>query len=346
MLRCHFLVGQEKMGKMGNRNNILISSAGRRVSLVRLFQSAVKELGIDAKVGVTDISQFAPTNYIADLAWSVPRVSSENFIPSLLDLCIANNIGLVVPTIDTELGKLSENRELFLENGINLLVCDDDLNRICFDKRETQQFFEMNNIPVPRCYTESEIESIATEDFPLLIKPSKGSSGIGVTIVSNKYELEFFQNYLNEPIIQEKLNGEEYTIDLLFDFSNTLLCAVPRLRIETRAGEVSKAITVRDEALLGAVYDVASKLKGARSCVTLQGFRLENGEFRFIEINPRFGGGFPITAAAGANYPKWILQMHMGTLKSKTMQQEWKDGLLMLRYDDEIVIEKQELRHD
>jgi carbamoyl-phosphate synthase large subunit len=151
--------------------------------------------------------------------------------------------------------------------------------------------------------------------------------------VYNKKELMFFLEYLDDPIVQEFIEGDEYTTDVLVDFHGKVQCAVPRLRIETRAGEVSKAVTVNDKEIIEWSYKITGLLTGAIGCITLQCIKQEDGEIKFIEINTRFGGGFPLTAVAGANYPLWILQMLSNQPVQEDMQAQWQDNFAMLRFD-------------
>ena len=313
--------------------NILITSAGRRVSLVELFQKAIAELGVSGKVFAVDMQEHAPALQVADASQVVMRATEENYIDQLLEICKINNIDLIVPTIDTELNILSAASDLFSQNNIKVLVCGNDTNHIFMDKRRSQSFFESNNIPTPRLYSTEESIELTADSYPLLLKPANGSCSIGVTKVHNKKELLFFLEYLDDAIVQEFVQGEEYTIDVLVDFDGNVQCAVPRLRIETRAGEVSKAITVNNKEVVDWSYKIANLMHGAVGCVTLQCFKQANGELKFIEVNPRFGGGFPLTAAAGANYPLWILRMLNNQPTTENMQDLWQDNFAMLRFD-------------
>jgi carbamoyl-phosphate synthase large subunit len=318
--------------------NILITSAGRRVSLVELFQKAIIQLDIKGKVFAVDLQEHAPALQVADDSQTVMRVTDENYINQLLEICKINDINLIVPTIDTELSILSAASDLLSQNNIKVLVCDNDINHIFMDKRRAQSFFESNNIPTPRLYSTEESIELTNDKYPLLLKPANGSCSIGVTKVYNKKELIFFLDYLDDPIVQEFIQGDEYTIDVLVDFLGKVQCAVPRLRIETRAGEVSKAITINDKDIIDWSYRVTELMSGVIGCVTLQCFKQKNGELKFIEINPRFGGGFPLTAAAGANYPLWILQMLGDQPVQGDMQAQWQDNFAMLRFDQGLFV--------
>ena len=129
---------------------------------------------------------------------------------------------------------------------------------------------------------------------------------------------------------------QEYTIDAYYDRAGVLRCFVPRIRLETRAGEVSKSITRKDK-FFDYLNEALNAIKGARGCVTFQFFvNLDNQDFKAIEINPRFGGGYPLSYAAGANYPKWIIKEYLLSQKVEDFG-EWDNNLMMLRYDAEVI---------
>ena len=172
-----------------------------------------------------------------------------------------------------------------------------------------------------------------------MIKPFDGSSSKGVTKITNEKELNFFKDYIPNAMIQEYISGDEYTVDVMVDFEGNIKTIVPRLRIETRAGEVSKGITKKDHDIIKAVENVVKALPSPVGCITLQCFKQENGEISFIEINPRFGGGIPLSIEAGANFPLWTIQMCQG--ETFTEQDfEWKENFTMLRYDEAIFTER------
>jgi carbamoyl-phosphate synthase large subunit len=168
-----------------------------------------------------------------------------------------------------------------------------------------------------------------------LLKPFNGNSSIGVTKIRNAEELDFFIRYVPDAIVQELITGEEYTIDILVDLHGRVRSVVPRLRVETRAGEISKGITVKNFDIIKAGKKVAEALPGAVGCITVQCFLTPGGEIKFIEINPRFGGGIPLSIKAGADFPRWIIEMYYGRESEITLD-GWESGLVMLRYDDEI----------
>jgi len=323
--------------------NLMFSAAGRRVSLLRHFKKSMNNLGIEGEVIAADIGNSAPASYVTDRKVLIPRATSPDYIEIILGLCQKHQIKLLTSLIDTDLTLLSHHREAFENIGTKLLLCSEATNKICSDKQKTAAFFEDNNIPSPCLYTKDKAFELPEDAYPLLIKPSDGSSGIGVTKIRTSEELDFFSSYIKNAMIQEFIEGDEYTVDVYVDFHGKIRCAIPRKRLEIRGGEVSKGITVKDTEIMEAACRVVSALPGALGCVTVQCFKKLDGKLQFIEINPRFGGGFPLSIHAGADFPKWILQeLTSGTCDAE--MSSWTNDLVMLRYDDEIIVTGEDLK--
>jgi len=317
--------------------NILFTSAGRRVSLIHCFRTALDTLGLSGKLVTADLQNNAPALFVADVREKVPRVNDPTYIPCLKEICRRHDIRLVVPLIDTELHLLAPHRAEFADMGVTLLVSSAEVSTICFDKRRTGEFFHSIGVKTPAILDPEVILADLDSNYPFLLKPATGSCSVGVTQINNSSELEFFRKYVSDPIVQELIQGHEYTLDILVDFAGKARSVVPRLRIETRAGEVSKGLTVKNPAIIEAGRHVAESLPGALGCITVQCFLTPDGEVVFIEINPRFGGGFPLSAAAGADFPRWIIEMVLNIYQDRPID-DWQDNLAMLRYDEGIFV--------
>lgn len=218
--------------------NILITSAGQRVSLVRSFQEELKKYFNDGHVFTADLNPtLAPACHISDKYFQVPRVTDDGYINNLLELCMNNNIKLVVPTIDTELLILSENIDRFKKNNIQLLVSDLDLIQKCRDKRKTNAFFESKGINVPEQYNAENLK------YPVFVKPFDGSLSKGIFIAYNESDIK--EEHIGNPklMFMEYISDQyfdEFTVDCYYDKNADLKCVVPRQRIFVRAGEVNK----------------------------------------------------------------------------------------------------------
>jgi carbamoyl-phosphate synthase large subunit len=315
-------------------SNILITSAGRRVDLVDSFKIESRKLDRKLKVFCVDLNpELSPACQVADSYFLAPSVTSDEYISFLKQLCIENFITLIVPTIDTELLILSKHREEFLGHGINIVISDSIIIEECRDKNYTSNLLKTIDINTPIIYNAKKIK------YPCFVKPYDGSSSLGAFALNDESMLteDILKNPKNMFMELVPKSYDEYTVDVYFDKSGNLKSLVPRLRIETRAGEVSKGLTSK-----GSVYDYLkvrlSNLKGARGCITLQLFvNLKEWSFKAFDINPRFGGGYPLSYAAGANFPKMLIQEYI-LEEGLDFIDDWEDNLLMLRYDSKILI--------
>lgn len=311
--------------------NVLILSAGRRVSLVRAFQEAMRRLELPGRVLTADLRpDLSAACQVAERR-TLPHVLSEDYPKALASLCAEDDIGLVVPTIDTELAQLSTLRDDYAQRGVHLVVSSQDLVRRCRDKRLTTGVFEGIGLPTPRLYRGGDLH------FPLFAKPVSGSMSQGIRIFTSAYELEHSGFDLESHLLMEVVSAQDWdevTVDLYYDRHGALKGVVPRRRTEVRGGEISKGWT--DKSLVPGLRAIFDKLLGARGCVTAQVFAHHHSEALLgIEINPRFGGGFPLSERAGARYPEWLLREHL-LGQSLEYRDDWEDRLMMLRYDAEV----------
>ncbi len=310
--------------------NILITSAGRRVSLVKSFQETLKKYNINGKVYTTDMNPtLSSACQISDGYIKVPRVTDKNYLAILKQICIEKNISIVVPTIDTELSILAEVKLDFQDIGTFIAISKKDICDIFYLKDSTERFFIDHKFDTPK------MVDINQCIYPIFAKLNNSSCSIGATIVNSKEEaneLALNSNY----IFQEFINADEYTVDVFIDKNSQIISIVPRLRMEVRAGEVSKAKTVKDRDIVDAIKRLVVKLDGAYGCITIQLFKTES-RIIFIEINPRFGGGYPLSYLSGANFADYLIQDYLNI--ALEYNENWKDGNIMLRYDAEIIID-------
>ena len=314
-------------------HNIIITSAGQRVALVRDFKETLVRFYAEAKVFTTDMNpELAPAAYVSDGCFEVLRVTDENYISQILDICKKNEIGMIVPTIDTELLVLAENKKLFNDNDIIVCVSDLDFIKVCRDKRNTGDFLEKHNIRVPKAVDKYN------PTFPLFAKPYDGSLSTNLHYIKNAEELT--QDILDDPklLFMEYIDKEtykEYTIDMYYGTDNCVKCIVPRERIKIRAGEINKGRTVKCP-LMDYIKERLDKIEGCIGCICIQVFfNPLTEDVVGIEINPRFGGGYPQSYAAGGNYPEMLIKEYFLGEKIAYID-DWKDNMLMLRFDDAV----------
>ena len=314
--------------------NILFTSAGRRVSLIQLFRKALLNLGYQQSVIVTsDYRPQTSASFVADFHEVLPLVSDSEYIDQLLNICVKHQIKLLIPLIDTELLQLALNASKFQEIGVQLLLSSVATNKICIDKRETYRFFKEIGVQTAEIFDPDSILKNKSAAYPVIVKPATGSASESVTLVKNTHELRFFTTYIPNAIVQEYLIGQEYTIDVLTDFQGSVRCIVPRVRLQTRAGETSQGMTVKNRELMQLAQKIVEALPGVAGCLCLQCFILPDQSIKFIEINPRFGGGFPLSCHAGANFPQWIIDLTIGR-NIQVGIDHWEEGVSMFRYDE------------
>lgn len=316
--------------------NILITSVGRRVSLVKIFQKELKTVYPKGKVFVVDLNpELSAAAHIADGAFKVPHVKDPDYLSSIINICVNNGITLIIPTIDTELIVLAENEKNLLEYGIKPVISSSEFIRKCRDKRKIHDFFSSVNVSIAKEYPKDNYI------LPLFIKPTDGSRSVDTFKILKQTDLIDYHFNNEKLMFLEYLDHdlyEEYTCDLYYAKDNKLKCVVPRKRIEVRDGEVNKGKTEKN-ILLEYIKERMQYIEGARGCLTVQFFKhIDNNRIVGIEINPRFGGGFPLSYLAGANYAKWIIDEYLLNKEIDENFDCWENNLLMLRYDDEILV--------
>lgn len=315
------------------RLSVLFSSVGRRVELIECFRTDANELGIDLRVVAADSKpEWSSACAVADLAVKVPRCTSEEFIPRMLDLCKKDDIRLIIPTIDTELQMFSDHSEHFEAIGTCIAVSSPEVVRMARDKRQTMNFLKSHGIPVPR--TES-VENLLSQpeswQWPVVLKPVGGSSSVGLHVAKSIEDARVVGASGKDYLVQEHLKGREYTVNIYFDRKGRFCAAVPHLRQEIRTGEVSKGVTERKPVLMEMASRMGQVLSGAFGALCFQAIVNEQGQAAVIEINARFGGGYPLAHKAGARFSKWLLEETMGMPSSAN--NEWEEDVVMLRYD-------------
>lgn len=316
-------------------HNILITCAGMRVALTMYFKETLSRFFPNAKVFITDMNpEMAPVSYVCDGAFKVSRVTAPEYPAELLKICEENEIGMLVATIDTELLLLSELKAEFDRKGIKIVVSDKSFISICRDKRNTGNFFESHGVRVPK-----QVDKYKPT-FPLFAKPYDGSLSSNLHYIKNRDELT--QEILEDPKLLfmeyiDKKVYKEYTVDMYYGKDNKVKCIVPRERIEIRAGEINKGRTAKNE-ILTFLKERMDYIEGCVGCICVQlFFHPETKDIVGIEINPRFGGGYPLSYNCGGNFPELLIREYF---MNETVEyfDSWKDGMMMLRYADAIYI--------
>jgi len=326
---------KNRKSKTKNHLNVLFTCIGRRVSLLESFRRAAKQLKINASLLGTDTTELSPALQLCDQRFGVKSTTHADYIKQLLSIVKANKVKLLVPTVDLDLKRLAQNKSKFATLGCRVLVSNPEVIDICQDKRKTYRFLVKNGFDTALTMSVRSALSKKNIEWPCFLKPWDGYAGRGNAVVNNRKELLFYAKSIPNTICQELVEGTEYTCDVYVDFGMKVRCVVPRKRIEVRAGEVSKGQVSKNARIMSEAVTLVEKLGAGPGVITLQLFLTSDGKIKYIEINPRFGGGAPLSIKAGADFPKWILHELAGG-KPNIRSDGFKDGLIMLRYDSEV----------
>jgi len=318
--------------------SILFTCIGRRVSLLNNFRRAARQLKINASFFGTDTTELSSALQLCDKRFLVKPITHAGYIKQLLTIVKTNKVKLLVPTVDLDLKLLAQNKPKFAAMGCCVLVSTPEVVDICQDKRKTYSFLIKNGFDTPVTMSVRAALSKKKLNWPCFLKPWDGYASRGNATVSNRKELLFFAKRIPNAICQEFIKGTEHTCDVYVDFNMKVRCVVPRKRIEVRAGEVSKGQVVKHRRIMSEAARLVEKLGAGPGVITLQLFLTDDDRVKFLEINPRYGGGVPLSIKAGANFPKWILQELLAS-KVNIRFDGFKDNLIMLRYDGEVWLE-------
>lgn len=320
------------------RLNVLFTCVGRRVELVQAFRRAADAHGVALTVVGADMSQLAPAMHLCDQAVVTPEVLSPSYVPKLLDTARREKIDLLIPLIDHELLVIAGARDRFKEIGCDALISDQPVVETCRDKLKTFACLSSHGIDTPQTWPLAELPTAGSRRFPYFMKPRRGSASAGNYKIHNDAELETFGRLVKEPIVQEFVEGVEHTLDVYTGWDGRARCVVPRRRLEVRWGEVSKGQVVKDPKLIEVGGRVVAALGGCRGVVTIQCIVSPPGRIRVIEINPRFGGGAPLSMLAGADLAGWMIEERLGR-RPRIRMDGYRDGVRMLRYDQSVFLD-------
>ena len=320
--------------------NILFTCAGRRTYLLKYFK---ENMAPGDKVVATDMQLSAPALQAADVKLQVPAVYDPKYIDITLNICKEQNIDALISLNDLELPILSENKARFEALGVKVIVSDPEVIDIAFDKYKTAQWVESIDLNAPKTYVTlaSAKEALAKGEiaFPLFMKPRWGSGSIGLETIDDMEELDIYYHLLMKKIkktilatasvgdeyimIQEKLTGNEFGLDVMNDLEGNNVAVSVKQKLAMRAGETDKAITVDLPVVREMGATIGRNLKHIGN-LDVDIMQRANGDYCVLELNPRFGGGYPFSYEAGANMPKAILKWLKGEkVDAKTLQPEY-----------------------
>lgn len=317
--------------------NVLLTSVGRRVMVVRYFREALEGKG---DVVAVDCDPTAPALYAANYRETVPTIGDPDYVNRLLAICERYRISAVLSLIDPELTLLATHADRFRERGIRVVVASPASTEICLDKQRTHDLLQDHGIPcVPTYSSMEEIERAhATQSlqFPAIVKPRKGSASIGIMKVHSMADLSVAFERSMDLVVQPFVTGQEYGVDLYVDLvSGEPVSVFTRRKLRMRAGETDRSLAVHEPELAALVLRLAHVLKliGPNDIDCFQ-----IGE-RFVisEINPRFGGGYPHAYACGENFVHMLLRNLEDQINVPQIG-VYPSGSIMCKYDEVLIL--------
>lgn len=313
--------------------NVLILSCGTRNKIVQYFKRELDGRGL---VVATDCSPLAPALYEADRHYIVPRVDSDNYLDVILDICQENEIKAVLSLIDPELSFLAKHQEAFTQIGVMPIISEYEVVELCFDKYRMATFLTDNGFPTAKSYISkdefySDINA-SKISYPVFVKPVRGSASVNISKVNSKEEIELLFERFDGLMIQEFMDGTELGADVYIDLiSREPVAIFVKEKIQMRAGETDKSVSIKDESLFQLIRDFV-KQAGLRGIIDIDIFRVDD-KYYISEVNPRFGGGYPHAHECGVNMVEMIIQNLQG-LENTPMVGKYEEYLYMMKYNE------------
>jgi carbamoyl-phosphate synthase large subunit len=307
-------------------SGVLFTCAGQRVDIVTAFKRA------GARTVAVDVNRLAPALYHADVHAFVPRIDDPQYVATLHALVHEHDVGLVVPLTDLDHGVLSRAKDAL---GALVLLPEPEIVDALADKWLAHLLFEERGIGSPPTWLPADVP--AELEFPVLVKARRGFGSRGIYRCENERELEFFLDYTTEDsMVQAVCRGEEFSIDVFSDAGGRCLNAIPRTMIESKGGESIKGMTIKAADLIEHGRHVAETM-GIVGPANIQCFREPDGSLPVTDVNPRFGGAFPLPTAAGSRYPELALALAAGERPEPRLG-DFRAGLYMTRFFSELVL--------
>jgi carbamoyl-phosphate synthase large subunit len=301
---------------------VLLTGAGKRYDIVACFAALTKTI-------VADPSPLAPAQYAAQVRAAVPLIEDSEYVPALERLCAEHGVGAVLPLTDLDIEKLAQARA---DGRLPALVPSPEVARATYDKHEAHLLLTRLGLPSPPTVLPgADLDAL---DYPVMVKPRRGSGARSIHLAHDPAQARFFVDYIREPVmVQRAMRGPELSIDCLGDLAGRCLNAIPRTMLESRGGESIKGAVIRDDELiaLGARVMEALAVCGP---ATIQVFRDPDIGVAITDVNTRFGGAFPApvyAALPGRSYPELILALAAGRPVAPHVG-EFDAGMTFTRY--------------
>ncbi len=317
--------------------NILILSCGTRNKVVQYFKKNLEDIG---KVIATDCSDMAPALYDADVHYIVPKMTDENYLDSIYDICKKEQVCAVLSLIDPELSLLAEHRREFEDLGVKVIGSSYELCELSLDKYEMYLWLKERGYACAKSYMDKAAFCADLEkgeiSFPVFVKPARGSASIAISKADDMQMLDFLFDRGEGMMIQQFMNGQEIGADAYIDMiSGEVVSIFTKKKVKMRAGETDKALSFKDEKLFNLLKKFITEA-GFSGQIDIDVFDVD-GEYYISEVNPRFGGGYPHAYESGANHMELIINNLKGQANENRIG-AYREGTCMMKYNEIMVI--------
>lgn len=313
--------------------NILILSCGTRKKIIEYFRQSIGENG---RVIAADCSQLAPALYFADDYYIIPRIESNEYLESILNICRKEKINAVISLIDPELSILAKNKELFEQEKIKLSVSEHDVCEITLNKMKMYNWLKENGFKCAKSYV--DIRAFKNDfdkgmiEFPVFVKPVCGSASVEISKIYDLETLELFVRKNECLMIQEFLHGQEIGADCYIDMiTGEVISVFLKKKIAMRAGETDKSVSFKNDKLFEMLKCFCNKME-FKGPIDIDIFEID-GEFYISEVNPRFGGGYPHAHECGADHVELLIKNFEGFTNTPQIGQ-YKENVYMMKYNE------------
>ena len=322
--------------------NFLFCSVGRRGELIKDFKLSLDK---DSRIIATDCNNTAPALYFADKQYIVPRITDNNYLSTILEICKKESINVITTFIDPEIEILAKNREKFEEIGVEVLAPYLETAQLCFDKFEMYKYLVKKGVKTVKTYGDFDSFKVDYENgqckLPVFVKPRTGSGSVGARKVNDYDELRDIYNSEEGLIIQEFMSGDDLDADVYIDtISNKAVSIFTKRKLETKIGGANKTISFKNEKLFKAIEEAIKHFK-FNGPVDMDYF-YKDGEYYLSEINPRFGGAYLHAYGAGVDFIKLITN-NLNGIENEPVFGEYEDDVLMMMYDSVVIRKKSDL---
>jgi len=317
-----------------SNSTILVPGASAPAAINTI--KSLKMVKYPVRIVSSDTNPISAGFYMSDAHELLPEIECKTYLSRLFEIITKHKISVLMPSSGYDIYHFSKNKKKLLKLGALPVVSDENTMEICRDKMQTYHHLSKKyELPA------TTLDSKKIGGFPIIAKPRYGKGSKGITKIDNPIDLKYALSKQNELIFQEYLPGTEYTVDVLSDLDGEPIIAVPRIRVQTKAGISTVGKIVKDEKISETCKSIAKYLKIKGPCC-IQMKESNKGTLKLVEVNPRLGGGTIFTALAGANFPAMILDMAMG----KRIKIPKISEITVVRYFEEIIVEDQKAMKD